>query len=249
MKQRQDEAYVLGTMPLGDSDLVVTLLSEHSGRIRGVARSARRSRVRFGGSLAPLTRVRAIWTERREGELHRIESVDLHHSFASMQAEPLVQAACALLAEIGMSAVREDQEEPATFRLYGAVLDAMERGLSPWCAVRYFEFWLLRLHGVFADLGTCAGCGGALTATGGAAAIPGEGLACPRCASARGDTVRLSAKERAALLRIATEPPSRIGDLAELCGPGGALGRVLRASAEIFLEKRPKAYRHLEAMA
>lgn len=249
MRQRQDEAYVLGTMPLGDADLVVTLLSEHSGRVRGVARSARSSRVRFGGSLAPMTRVGAIWTERREGELNRIESVDLHRSFASMQAEPLVQAACALFAEMGMVAVREDQEEQATFRLYGAVLEAMEGGLSPWCAVRYFEFWLLRLHGVFADLGICAVCGGGLPATGGCAAIPGEGLACRGCAASRPEVVRLRARERVALQRIASEAPTRIADLAAICGPSEGLARLLRASAEIFLEKRPKAYRHLEAMA
>jgi DNA repair protein RecO (recombination protein O) len=249
MRQRQDEAYVLGTMPLGEADLVVTLLSERWGRVRGVARSARRSRIRFGGSLAPMSRVRAIWTERREGELHRIESVDLHRSFASMQSEPLVQAACALFAEIGMAAVREEQEERATFRLYGAVLEAMEAGLSAWCAVRYFEFWLLRLHGVFADLGACAACGVPLTASGGVAAIPGEGLACGRCAHSRAEAIRLPAGERAALVRIATEPPDRIGDLAGMCGPGGALAKILRASAEIFLERRPKAYRHLEAMA
>lgn len=249
MRQRQDEAYVLGTMPLGDADLVVTLLAEHSGRVRGVARSARRSRVRFGGSLAPMSRVFAIWTERPEGELHRIESVELHRSFASMQSEPLVQAACALFAEMGMAAVREDQEEQETFRLYGAVLEAMEGGLSAWCAVRYFEFWLLRLHGVFADLGSCAACGGALAAAGGCAAIPGEGLACRGCAASRPEAVRLPGRERTALLRIASEPPSRIADLAGICGPGGALAKLLRASAELFLEKRLKAYRHLEAMA
>jgi recombinational DNA repair protein (RecF pathway) len=114
--------------------------------------------------------------------------------------------------------------------------------------VRYFEFWLLRLHGVFADLDRCAACGGALPASGACAAIPGEGLACRACAAGR-EVVRLPAQGRVALLRIASEAPARVADLAEICGPGGALAKVLRTSVESFLEKRPKAYRHLEAMA
>ena len=40
---------MLATHELGDADLIVTLLTEQHGQIRGVARSARSSRKRFGG--------------------------------------------------------------------------------------------------------------------------------------------------------------------------------------------------------
>jgi len=59
VKQRRDEAYVLGTSELGEADLIVTLLSEQHGRVRGVAASARKSRRRFGGAVDPMTRVSA----------------------------------------------------------------------------------------------------------------------------------------------------------------------------------------------
>lgn len=240
---------MLGTTALGDADLIVTLLSEHSGRVRGVARSARRSRVRFGGALAPMTRVRARWTERHGRELHRIEGVDLLRSFAPMQAEPIVQAACALFAETGMVAIREDQDEPATFRLYGAVLEALEAGLDPWCAVRYFEFWILRLHGVLADLDACVVCGRRVPATGACAAVPAEGLACGLCAASQTDAVRLGAADRNALATFVAAPPGGSGSAAARCLPSAPLARYLRLSIERFLERRPKAYRHLEAMA
>jgi DNA repair protein RecO (recombination protein O) len=151
MKPRRDEAWVLDTHQLGEADLIVTLLAEHAGRVRGVATSARRSRRRFGGALEPLTRVQASWVEREGRELHRIESLDVVRSFADMQASPERQAAAAIVREIAASSSHEGDGDPRVFRLVGAVAEALEGGLDPWVAVRYFEYWTLRLHGVLPE--------------------------------------------------------------------------------------------------
>lgn len=159
MKPRRDEAFVLDSHELGEADLIVTLLAEHAGRVRGVATSARRSRRRFGGALEPLTRVRATWTEREGRDLHRIEALEVVRSFADMQAAPERQAAAAVLREIAVATSHEGEGDPRAFRLIAAVAEALENGLEPWVAVRYFEFWTLRLHGVLAepeDRGTAA---------------------------------------------------------------------------------------------
>lgn len=228
----------------------MTLLAEHGGCVRGVAASARKSRRRFGGTLEPMSRVRATWAIREGRELHRIESLELDRSFAAMQSEPRNQAACAVLSEIAGAAIREDQSEPVGFRLLGAVLEALEEGLEPWAAVRYYEFWTLRLHGVLADLELCASCGGPLARGGGLAAIPGEGLLCAGCGRRRGEEeVRLGAHDRAALARFLSDPPRAIGDLAPRCLPGDPLARLLRGSIERFLERGVRAYRHLEALS
>ena len=151
MGRRSDEAYVLRTQALGEADLIVTLLAEHAGRLRGVAASAKRSRRRFGGALDPMTRVRAAWVEREGRDLHRIESLEPARSFSSMQSEPATQAACAALAEIAGALASEEEPDPKGFRLLGAVLESLEGGLDPWVAVRYFEYWTLRLHGVLPE--------------------------------------------------------------------------------------------------
>jgi DNA repair protein RecO len=46
-----ERAIVLDVAALGESDLLVTLLGESSGRIRAVARGARRSKTRFAGGI------------------------------------------------------------------------------------------------------------------------------------------------------------------------------------------------------
>ena len=151
MKPRRDEAWVLDTHELGEADLIVTLLAEHAGRVRGVATSARKSRRRFGGALEPLTRVRASWVEREGRDLHRIEALEVERSFADMQSAPERQAAAAVVREIAVASSHEGEGDPTAFRLVGAVAEALEGGLDPWVAVLYFEYWTLRLHGVLPE--------------------------------------------------------------------------------------------------
>src|SRR5712692_305644 len=48
-------AVVIGSFPLGESDRVVTFFPRQFGKVRGVARAARRIRSRFGGALELFT--------------------------------------------------------------------------------------------------------------------------------------------------------------------------------------------------
>ncbi len=248
MKQRHDEAYVLGTHELGDADLIVTLLAEQAGRVRGVAPSARKSRRRFGGALEPMTRVRASWVEREGRELHRIESLEMGRSYATMQADPAVHAACAVFCELGAAVAREGEADPKTFRLLGAVLESLESGLDPWVAVRYFEFWVLRLHGLLPDPSACSACGRSLAEEDPAVAIAGEGVRCVGCARTAGRAGRaLTAADRAFLMAATILPPTRMGAHRQEARPGGALEEFLKGSLESFVERRFRTYRHLQA--
>jgi DNA repair protein RecO (recombination protein O) len=246
VRQRRDDAFVLSTSPLGEADLIVTLLTQHSGRVRGVATSARKSRKRFGGALEPMTRVAAAWVERDGRELHRVEALDVQRSFAAMQSDPAVQAAVAVLSEISNAVSREDQAEPKTFRLVGAVLEALEGGLPPWTAVRYAEYWTLKLHGVLPDLQACSGCGTPFAREDPRSAAPNDGLLCRRCPKPAG-TVALNPADRAALASFESRPPAAIELAPGVARAGGAIEALLKGTLEAFVERRLKTYRHLRA--
>ena len=109
--------------------------------------------------LEPLTHVRAMWLEKPGRELHRIEGLEGVRSFAEMQADPVCQAVCAVLAEICEVFSREGQAETKGFKLLGAVLDSLDGGGECWTMLRYFEYWTLRLHGLLPDVELCATCG------------------------------------------------------------------------------------------
>ncbi len=240
---------MLATHKLGDSDLIVSLFAQQAGQVRGVARGARRSRRRFGGALEPLTRVRASWVERHGRELHRIEELEPLRSYARMQADPGVQAACAVLAEVARATVREEQDESRLFRLMGAALDALEEGLPPHATVRYFEFWTLRLHGVLADLEHCGNCLEPLGARSRVWATAGYGVLCGRCRNrTEAPTRALRVEDRDFLQAARGGPPQAVAAMLPAARPGGALELLLRGTLESFVERSFRSYRHLDSM-
>jgi DNA repair protein RecO (recombination protein O) len=53
----RDDGIVLRTQKLGEADRIVTLLTRRSGRVRAVAKGARRTKSRFGARVEPFTHV------------------------------------------------------------------------------------------------------------------------------------------------------------------------------------------------
>jgi DNA repair protein RecO (recombination protein O) len=243
--ERRDEAYVLRTHDLGEADRIVTLLTRDHGRVRAVARSARRSVRRFGGYLEPLSLVRAAWTERGERDLHHLVAVDGLRSHAAMQADPVLQAACAVLAEVSDGFVADGQPDPGAFRLVGAVLDALEAGGDPWTLVRYFEYWTLGVHGLLPSLADCSRCGQPVAET--AARATAGGVLCRSCPPRAGTAARaLTAADLAFLGAARRLGPAAMGPW-RVPSRGGALELLLHGSVESYLERRVRSYRHLRA--
>ncbi len=74
---KQSEALILRTYPLREADLLVTFFTRAEGKVKGVAKSAKRSKRRFGGALEPLTYVVAHWEDKEKQELARLDSCDI----------------------------------------------------------------------------------------------------------------------------------------------------------------------------
>ncbi|HST78849.1 MAG TPA: DNA repair protein RecO, partial [Verrucomicrobiae bacterium] len=74
---KQSEALILRTYPFHEADLLVTFFTRSEGKVRGVAKAAKRSRKRFGGALEPLTHVIAHWEDKEKQELARLDSCDI----------------------------------------------------------------------------------------------------------------------------------------------------------------------------
>lgn len=248
MPLKETEAFVLRSHPLGESDRIVTFLTRAAGKLRGVAKGARRSRRRFGSNLELLSRVRLTFFEREGQELVRIESAELLESFYLLQEDPERGAVLACFAEIADAFAREQQEDEAFFRLLHAVLRAVRDGLELERAGRYFELWTLRLHGVLPPLRACAGCGGAL---GDRAAARydrrGGGVLCSRCAGAHaGPLLALPAAALREADEMLRQPPAAF--VGRPPAEAGAL-RALAALAEaLFLDLTDRPFKSYEVL-
>jgi DNA repair protein RecO (recombination protein O) len=76
----RDEAIILRTWPVHEADLIVSFFTREGGRRKGVAKSASKSRKRFGGALEPMTHVTANYAIRPRQELVRLDSLEILHS-------------------------------------------------------------------------------------------------------------------------------------------------------------------------
>ena len=77
MALKESEAIVLRSYPLRESDLLVTFFTRAEGKVKGVAKAAKKSRKRFGGALELVTTVRLFWEDRERQELARIDSCEV----------------------------------------------------------------------------------------------------------------------------------------------------------------------------
>ena len=149
MPQFITDALILRTYKLGESDRIVVFLTRDRGKKRGVAKNARQSRRRFGGALEPLTCGRISYVERERRDLVRLEYVEPQRSPLSAADGEALGYASYFAELIDEWAQEADPNEPL-FRLGASTVDAMAAGVPIEPLARYFEFWLLRLQGVFA---------------------------------------------------------------------------------------------------
>src|SRR3954452_16251302 len=142
------DALILRTYKLGESDRIVVFLTRDRGKKRGVAKNARQSRRRFGGALEPLTYGRVAYVERERRELVRLDYVEqLRSPLSALDGDALSYVS--YFAELIDEWAPEADPNETLFRLGVSIVEALAKGVPIEPLARYFEFWLLRLQGVY----------------------------------------------------------------------------------------------------
>jgi DNA repair protein RecO (recombination protein O) len=178
MSVLSSEAVVLRTWPVHEADLIVSFFTRDYGRVRGVAKSALKSRKRFGGSLEPMTVARAWFAERPRQELVRLDQLEILRSPLSAPVDPVRLTVLSFFAELLDEALPDHDPHETVFRLLLAVLD-LTTVEQPWMPLTYFQLWMTRLMGLLPDLVHCTACGEALQAGETSFNTLGDGLFCP----------------------------------------------------------------------
>ena len=232
---KQSEALILRTYPFHEADLLVTLFTREEGKIRGVAKAAKRSKRRFGGALEPLTYVTAHWEEKEKQELVRLDSCDVIASPLTTEVTYPRVVALSYVAEVIDQLLPDREPSDDIFRLTLSVV----RNITPssiWMPLTYFDLWIVRLIGVLPDLSQCAACGAALNGSRAFFHALSDGLLClrdKRLASSEilADSRRTAAEMfRSPLEKFAGEPWPR--------ERGADLRKFLRQRIERHIEKK-----------
>ena len=205
MSVLSSEAVVLRTWPVHEADLIVSFFTRDYGRVRGVAKSALKSRKRFGGSLEPMTVARAWFAERPRQELVRLDQLEILRSPLSAPVDPVRLTVLSFFAELLDEALPDHDPHETVFRLLLAVLD-LTTVEQPWMPLTYFQLWMTRLMGLLPDLVHCTACGEALQAGETSFNTLGDGLFCP--IHRNGDASELSADSWQLAQRMLRAPAS-----------------------------------------
>jgi DNA repair protein RecO (recombination protein O) len=154
----QAEAVVLRTWPIHEADLIVSLFTRDRGKLKGIAKSASKSRRRFGGALESMTHVLANYAVKPRQELVRLDSFEIVTSPLAGPVDYTRAAALGFYAEVLEEILPDYDPHDAVFRLLLSVLEQTKTG-GIWMPVTYFSLWITRLMGWMPDVVRCTACG------------------------------------------------------------------------------------------
>jgi len=241
------EAFVLRTYPLKEADLVVSFLARDQGKLRGVAKRARRPKSPFGAGLERLSQVRLSYFQRENRELVNLDSCDLLVSQFRLLSDYRAGVALDYFAEVTDQLLPAAEPNERFFRLLATVLEHMHAAEGPcgpgsvWRAATYFSLWAVRLAGFLPELNVCLGCGSVLEGREASAFfIRGRaGLLCGECRRTAGGGVwELNMESRAVAEEMLRKPVAQIGPVGwsrETCAD---LRRFLVQQMEQHIERK-----------
>jgi DNA repair protein RecO (recombination protein O) len=158
MPARVSETYVLRTYPFRESDLIVSFFTRDQGKLRGVARRARKPKSTFGSGLERLSLVNLSYSQKETRELVNLNSCDLLQSQFNLLDDFDASVVLDYVAEVSDHLLPANEPNERFFRLLTAILDHMhERGPGAiWAAITYFSLCATRLSGFLPDLSVYA---------------------------------------------------------------------------------------------
>lgn len=147
---------MLRTIKLGETDRIVSVLTQGHGKIRGVAKGVRKPGSRFGARLEPTSHVALQCYRGRELDVvTQVETIDANRALREHYGS-LTHAVSML--EATDQVAQEREPNPALYRMLVGALRTLAE--SPNSLVSAAFFWkVLSLEGFHPMLDACARCG------------------------------------------------------------------------------------------
>jgi len=174
------EAVVLRHADWGEADRLLTLYTRERGKVRAIAKGARKIRSRKAGHLEPFTRVTLQLAKGRD--LLIVTQADTLAAYLPIR-EDLVKTGYASYAVelLDRFTYEDESENQAIFRLLTEALERIATEPEAWLAMRYYEVRLLDLLGYRPHLFECANCGGKILPVDQFFSPAAGGVLCPKC--------------------------------------------------------------------
>ena len=240
------EAIVLKRANLGEADIIITLYTPNLGKIRAVAKGARRPKSKLGGHLDLLSQSSLLLAQGQNLDI--VTQSQMIESFLALRTD-LWRTSCAMyVAELVDQFTPEQVENYAFYKLLQTTLQWLCESRNIELVLRYFELQLLKHLGYQPELNQCVVCRAPLAQQGNLFSASAGGTLCSNCV--RGESqVRPISTDAIKVLRflLSSEPASvsrlRIGSDLSL-----ELEQSMRVYIRYVLEQEVKSVGFLDRL-
>lgn len=156
--KHKTEAIVLYGLDYGESDRIVTFYTRDYGKLRGIAKGARRSRKRFANALELFCCSQIVFSRKGRDSLALIEESRVHCHFENIRQDLEKTLMSSYLIELTDQFTLEDKKSAELFQALHDFLVQIDSGDCNDALLRFFEIRLLKLVGYQPVLDRCVAC-------------------------------------------------------------------------------------------
>jgi len=250
MSAEKATAIVLRTVEFSESSLVLTLFTREFGKVRGLAKGARRLKGPFESALDLLALCRIVFLRKSSEALDLVTESKLQRRFRPAGRSLPSLYAGYYVAELLNELTDDYDPHPDLFDLADETLAGLSAGEPVDRRVLRFELGALRVLGHLPSLDVCVECGEEVRLTGRMAfgQLDG-GVLCPRCRVGKQQVASVSAGALRAMARLA-DPAGQGWRRMEIDHrTRGELRGVLNHYLYNLLGRKPRMHQHLELLS
>jgi len=152
------EAIVLRSINLSEADKLVTFMTNRYGKVKCIAKAARKIKNRFGATIEPLSHIRLIYFGKENQNLYRLNHSDIIHSFQSIRDDLKKIYTGIYFSELIDTLIPELHPESNAFKLLHDGLKTLEVINNSDILSCIFEMRLMCLAGYTPQLSYCSIC-------------------------------------------------------------------------------------------
>ncbi len=208
------DAIVVRSLNYGESDRIVTFFTRDFGKIKGIAKGARKSKKRFQNALGLFSYIRLSFFEREGMGLMRVDGCDILHPFTRIREDLKKIFFGNYYLELVNEMAGEREANQGAFDLILSFLSGLDEREASEEQLRMFEIRMLSLFGYQPNMKRCGFCKKSWDDLREAAAlffsIERGGLVCEQCSNGSNHLVPLSLGTARLIERVSQMELSKI---------------------------------------
>lgn len=231
MAIRSSEAIVLNRIPLGDTSLLVTVYARAFGKVKLVARGARRPKSRMASSLQPLCVITVSYNHRENRELQHLSKVEAGPYFRRIGEDLTKVGYASAVCELVNRLVLGEEPGEQLFGLILRTLEAIDQLSADACEMLFWRFQIefADVYGTGPEFSACLGCGERPEEASVRFSPSLGGILCRNCQAQDGEAMQLSLGTTRLLSRVREMPLEHLPRLKPVGMSRREIQRAIRA--------------------